>query len=147
MIIVAANAGGAWSPIGDITTTMLWIGKKVTPIALLKYLIIPSLVCMLIPTYVVSRYKVFQGEINPIISKESENKLIPAFKRKKVNLIDDNIDNISENTETLEIESDTNIRTEEQIRQFLDGNLCRCTGYQNIIKSIIDYINIKKTNA
>ena len=74
MIIVAANAGGAWSPIGDITTTMLWIGKKVTPIALLKYLIIPSLVCMLIPTYVASRYKIFQGEIKPIISKESENK-------------------------------------------------------------------------
>ena len=74
MIIVAANAGGAWSPIGDITTTMLWIGKKVTPIALLKYLIIPSLVCMLIPTYVVSRYKVFQGEIDPMVSKESENK-------------------------------------------------------------------------
>ena len=48
---------------------------------------------------------------------------------------------------SLEIESDTNIRTEEQIRQFLDGNLCRCTGYQNIIKSIVDYINIKKTNA
>ena len=74
MIIVAANAGGAWSPIGDITTTMLWIGKKVTPIALLKYLIIPSLVCMLIPTYVASRYKIFQGEIKPIVSKESENK-------------------------------------------------------------------------
>ena len=74
MIIVAANAGGAWSPIGDITTTMLWIGKKVTPIALLKYLIIPSLVCMLIPTYVASRYKIFQGEIKPIASKESENK-------------------------------------------------------------------------
>ncbi|MDC3109901.1 sodium:proton antiporter NhaD [Flavobacteriales bacterium] len=74
MIIVAANAGGAWSPIGDITTTMLWIGKKVTPIALLKYLIIPSLVCMLIPTYVVSRYKVFHGEINPMVPKESKNK-------------------------------------------------------------------------
>ena len=74
MIIVAANAGGAWSPIGDITTTMLWIGKKVTPIALLKYLIIPSLVCMLIPTYVASRYKIFQGEIKPIASKEFENK-------------------------------------------------------------------------
>ena len=39
--------------------------------------------------------------------KESENKLIPAFKRKKINLIDENIDNISEKTETLEIESDT----------------------------------------
>ena len=45
--------------------------------------------------------------------KESENKLIPAFKRKKVNLIDDNIDNISENTETLEIESDTESSDED----------------------------------
>jgi len=74
MIIIAANAGGAWSPIGDITTTMLWIGKKVTPVALLKYLIIPSLVCMLIPAYVVSKYKVFQGEIKPMVSTDSENK-------------------------------------------------------------------------
>ena len=73
MIIVAANAGGAWSPIGDITTTMLWIGEKVSIVALLKYLIIPSLVCMLIPTYVVSKYKVFQGEINRSTEK-SENK-------------------------------------------------------------------------
>ena len=39
--------------------------------------------------------------------KESENKLIPAFKRKKINLIDENIDNISDKTKTLEIESDT----------------------------------------
>ena len=73
MIIVAANAGGAWSPIGDITTTMLWIGEKVSIIALIKFLIIPSLVCMIIPTYVASRYKVFQGEIDPPKSIEKEN--------------------------------------------------------------------------
>ncbi len=45
--------------------------------------------------------------------KESENKLIPAFKRKKVNLIDDNIENVSENTETLEIENDIEISDED----------------------------------
>ena len=73
MIIVAANAGGAWSPIGDITTTMLWIGEKVPIVALIKYLIIPSLVCMIIPTYVASRYKVFQGEIDPPKNTEKEN--------------------------------------------------------------------------
>ena len=73
MIIVAANAGGAWSPIGDITTTMLWIGEKVSIVALIKYLIIPSLVCMIIPTYVASRYKVFQGEIDPPKNSEKEN--------------------------------------------------------------------------
>ena len=73
MIIVAANAGGAWSPIGDITTTMLWIGEKVSIVALIKFLIIPSLVCMIIPTYVASKYKIFQGEIVPPKSSEKEN--------------------------------------------------------------------------
>ena len=73
MIIVAANAGGAWSPIGDITTTMLWIGEKVSIVALIKYLIIPSLVCMIIPTYVASKYKIFQGEIVPPKSSDKEN--------------------------------------------------------------------------
>ena len=73
MIIVAANAGGAWSPIGDITTTMLWIGEKVSIVALIKYLIVPSLVCMIIPTYVASKYKIFQGEIVPPKSSEKEN--------------------------------------------------------------------------
>jgi len=66
MIIVTANAGGAWSPIGDVTTTMLWIGKKVTTPELIKYLIVPSLVCMIAPTFIASRYKIFKGEIDKI---------------------------------------------------------------------------------
>jgi Na+/H+ antiporter NhaD/arsenite permease-like protein len=66
MIIVTANAGGAWSPIGDVTTTMLWIGKKVTTPELIKYLIVPSLVCMIVPTFIASRYKIFRGEIDKI---------------------------------------------------------------------------------
>ena len=69
MIIVTANAGGAWSPIGDVTTTMLWIGKKVTTPELIKYLIVPSLVCMIVPTFIASRYKVFQGEIDKMNDK------------------------------------------------------------------------------
>ena len=73
MIIVAANAGGAWSPIGDITTTMLWIGNKVSIGALIKFLIIPSLVCMILPTFIASKYKVFQGEIQPPKTKDTEN--------------------------------------------------------------------------
>ena len=64
LIIVAANAGGAWSPIGDVTTTMLWIGKKVTTPELIKYLFIPSVVCMVVPTLIASRYKSFRGTIN-----------------------------------------------------------------------------------
>ncbi len=49
MIIIAANAGGAWSPIGDVTTTMLWIGGQITSLAIIKGVILPSIVCLLVP--------------------------------------------------------------------------------------------------
>lgn len=49
MIVIAANAGGAWSPIGDVTTTMLWIGGQISTVGIMKSLLIPSLVCMLAP--------------------------------------------------------------------------------------------------
>ncbi|MDG1993927.1 MAG: sodium:proton antiporter NhaD [Polaribacter sp.] len=63
LIIIAANAGGAFSPIGDVTTTMLWIGDKVSTGMLFKYLFIPSLVCMVIPTFIATFLPAFQGEI------------------------------------------------------------------------------------
>ena len=63
LIIIAANAGGAWSPIGDVTTTMLWIGDKVTTGNLIIYLFIPSLVCMVIPTLIASFLPVFKGDL------------------------------------------------------------------------------------
>ncbi|QJW88889.1 sodium:proton antiporter NhaD [Spirosoma taeanense] len=49
MVIVAANAGGAWSPIGDVTTTMLWIGGQITTVRIISSLIVPSLVSLLVP--------------------------------------------------------------------------------------------------
>jgi len=49
MIIIAANAGGAWSPIGDVTTTMLWIGGQISAYEIIKSIFIPSIVCMLVP--------------------------------------------------------------------------------------------------
>jgi len=49
MVIIAANAGGAWSPIGDVTTIMLWIGGQITSINIIKEIFVPSLVSMLIP--------------------------------------------------------------------------------------------------
>lgn len=61
MIIIAANAGGAWSPIGDVTTTMLWMNGKVTSMYLIEFLILPSFVCMFIPTLIASFMKPFQG--------------------------------------------------------------------------------------
>jgi Na+/H+ antiporter NhaD/arsenite permease-like protein len=63
LIIINANAGGAWSPIGDVTTTMLWIAKKVEAATLVKTVLLPSIVCMLVPTLIASRFKVFQGTI------------------------------------------------------------------------------------
>jgi Na+/H+ antiporter NhaD/arsenite permease-like protein len=61
MIVIAANAGGAWSPIGDVTTTMLWIGNQVTAANVILKLIVPSLVCLLFPFFVMRRS--FTGKI------------------------------------------------------------------------------------
>jgi Na+/H+ antiporter NhaD/arsenite permease-like protein len=49
IIVIAANAGGAWSPIGDVTTTMLWIGKQITEFAVIKQVFLPSVVAIIIP--------------------------------------------------------------------------------------------------
>ncbi|MGB8194098.1 MAG: sodium:proton antiporter NhaD [Chitinophagaceae bacterium] len=54
MVVIAANAGGAWSPIGDVTTTMLWIGGQITAANIIIQLILPSLVCLVVPLSVVS---------------------------------------------------------------------------------------------
>ncbi len=64
LIVVAANAGGAWSPIGDVTTTMLWIGDRVTTLGLVKYLILPSIVCFVVPFLFASFMKPFQGDLS-----------------------------------------------------------------------------------
>jgi len=63
LIIIAANAGGAWSPIGDVTTTMLWIGKKVTTGHLIGYLLLPSFLCMAVPTIIASYLPAFRGDL------------------------------------------------------------------------------------
>jgi Na+/H+ antiporter NhaD/arsenite permease-like protein len=49
MIVIAANAGGAWSPMGDVTTTMLWIGGQISASQIVTRLFLPSLVCMMVP--------------------------------------------------------------------------------------------------
>ncbi len=76
LIIIAANAGGAWSPIGDVTTTMLWIGKKVTTGHLIGYLFIPSLLCMAVPSLIASFLPAFKGELEV---EETEEKRKSKF--------------------------------------------------------------------
>ena len=56
MIILAANAGGAWSPIGDVTTIMLWIGGQVTTIPIIIGVILPSLVAMIVPLLIITLF-------------------------------------------------------------------------------------------
>ncbi len=64
MAVIGANAGGAWSPIGDVTTTMLWIGQKVSTMGLISHLVLPSIVCVVVPVIIASMTKPFQGKIN-----------------------------------------------------------------------------------
>ncbi len=64
MVVIAANAGGAWSPIGDVTTTILWIADKVTAIGLVKTVVIPSVICFIVPFFFASKLKVFKGNIS-----------------------------------------------------------------------------------
>jgi Na+/H+ antiporter NhaD/arsenite permease-like protein len=54
MIVIAANAGGAWSAIGDVTTTMLWIGGQITPLAIIKSVFLASLINLVVPLLLVS---------------------------------------------------------------------------------------------
>ena len=66
LIIIAANAGGAWSPIGDVTTTMLWIGNKVTTPKLILYLLVPSITFMLVPVFLPPCYRLLKEILSMI---------------------------------------------------------------------------------
>jgi Na+/H+ antiporter NhaD/arsenite permease-like protein len=72
LVVIAANAGGAWSPIGDVTTTMLWIGDRISTVNMIVLIVLPSIVCAVIPTFIFSRLAIMKGEIDPIVSEEAE---------------------------------------------------------------------------
>jgi len=72
LIIISANAGGAWSPIGDVTTTMLWIANKVTTLKLISYLFIPSVVCVVVPVFIASLLPAFIGDIEANDEEDDE---------------------------------------------------------------------------
>jgi Na+/H+ antiporter NhaD/arsenite permease-like protein len=72
LVVISANAGGAWSPIGDVTTTMLWIGKQITAANIIVELFVPSLVCMLVPLIYLTFTQ--KGEVErPVVSQEAEH--------------------------------------------------------------------------
>ncbi|WP_407291715.1 sodium:proton antiporter NhaD [Stutzerimonas zhaodongensis] len=89
VVVIAANAGGAWSPIGDVTTTMLWIGNQITASGVIVGLFIPSLVCLLVPLLVLSfsmrgevprpRARAHLAESNPPATTAFERNLVLAL--------------------------------------------------------------------
>ncbi|NQW37082.1 MAG: sodium:proton antiporter NhaD [Flavobacteriales bacterium] len=74
MIVIAANAGGAWSPIGDVTTTMLWIGKRVSADHLIERLFLPSLVSMVVPIFLATLLPAFKGNLKIDVNDDSKDK-------------------------------------------------------------------------
>lgn len=83
MIVIAANAGGAWSPLGDVTTTMLWIGGQITAMNIMKQLILPSITVCVVPMLFIAynfRGKKIMTRVQPPSSvKERRESMIILF--------------------------------------------------------------------
>lgn len=83
MVVLAANAGGAWSPIGDVTTIMLWIGGQVTASNIILMVIIPSIVVMLVPVIYLSF--TMKGDVTrPVLSANDQRDFTTPFERKLI---------------------------------------------------------------
>lgn len=82
MIVIAANAGGAWSPIGDVTTTMLWIGGQITATKIITSLFIPSVICLIIPLFFAGRK--MKGEVPLMENQEGEVSIATQRERNAV---------------------------------------------------------------
>ena len=77
MVVVAANAGGAWTPIGDVTTTMLWLGGQITTGHIMVMLFLPAFVSLIVPLLVISVY--LKGTVeSPNLLKSKDNHHLPV---------------------------------------------------------------------
>lgn len=85
VVIIAANAGGAWTPIGDVTTTMLWIGGQVSAANIMLKLFIPSLVCLLVPLAILS-FKL-KGKVERVVVSTDFNEKQHTLQQQTVILI------------------------------------------------------------
>ena len=73
MVVIAANAGGAWSPMGDVTTTMLWVGGQISAVNIILMLFIPSAVCLLLP--MLALHFRLKGKVETPVSVPNPNKI------------------------------------------------------------------------
>ena len=85
MVVLAANAGGAWSPIGDVTTIMLWIGGQITTVNIIAYVIIPSVFTMIVPLVIVSF--IAKGDIERTQLEEGDTEEFTTNTERKLMLI------------------------------------------------------------
>lgn len=86
MVIIAANAGGAWSPIGDVTTTMLWVKGQLPGVpSMLYHLFLPSLVCLIVPLIILSF--TMKGEVKRPEQEDEENKHRHAVSARERNIV------------------------------------------------------------
>jgi len=81
MIVIAANAGGAWSPIGDVTTTMLWIGGQITSLSIMKGVFLASMVNLIVPLLVVSYMLKGREVVSPTKTVDSGLLQTTSFER------------------------------------------------------------------
>ena len=81
LIVIAANAGGAWTPIGDVTTTMLWIGGQITALEIMKGLFIPSMLNLLVPLAVASHWLGQQPVVPPVRVNDERRGVTSPFER------------------------------------------------------------------
>ena len=75
-VVIAANAGGAWTPIGDVTTTMLWINGNITSLAIMKSLILPSLGSLLVALLFLGRG--LKGKYPQLVARAQEEEVEPS---------------------------------------------------------------------
>lgn len=83
MIIIAANAGGAWSPMGDVTTTMLWVKHQISASQVILQLFLPSLVCLMVPLFIMG--KKFKGKVvRPVLNEKDSTESTTVRERQIV---------------------------------------------------------------
>jgi Na+/H+ antiporter NhaD/arsenite permease-like protein len=80
MVVIAANAGGAWSPMGDVTTTMLWSGGQISALNIVKMLFLPSLVCLLVPALVL--HFRLRGQVQTPQREPGESRVIASARER-----------------------------------------------------------------
>lgn len=81
VVVIAANAGGAWTPIGDVTTTMLWINGQITTLPTMRDLVFPSIVSLLVPMILISRFAdEVKGDFKEEDMVKQDNQMAPRGK-------------------------------------------------------------------